>query len=68
MFDRGSKLEEFRKYNTDFKVTCGGIMETFLDMKLKQDEKSAKLYMDLYVRQMLVQYRSTSRDCVQSKV
>jgi hypothetical protein len=56
-------MNEFisEKYSRDVNITRGGFMKTFLAMEIKQSNRSIKLHLDHYVREMLNEYKS--RNC-----
>jgi hypothetical protein len=52
------KKEFMEKYSRDFNITGGGFMKTFLGMEIEQSNRSIKLNLDHYVREMLNEYKA----------
>jgi hypothetical protein len=51
------RAEFMAKYTADFKVTGGGVMETFLGMEVEQTRDSIKFHLDHYIRDLLAEYK-----------
>ncbi len=47
------KDEFLALYKKDFEITCGCKMETFLGMVVEQDDKSIKIHLDNYVKEVI---------------
>ncbi len=43
-------------YKKDFEITSGDKMETFLGMVVEQDDKSIKIHLDNYVKEVIAEY------------
>ena len=43
-------------YKKDFEITGGGKMETFLGMAVAQKNKSIKIHLDNYIKDVLTEY------------
>ena len=43
-------------YKKDFEITGGSKMETFLGMVVEQDDKSIKIHLDNYVKEVIAEY------------
>ncbi len=52
------KNEFLEKYSRDFNITGGGLMKTFLGMEIEQSNRSIKLHLDHYIREMLNEYKT----------
>ncbi len=50
------KDEFLALYKKDFEITCGSKMETFLGMVVEQDDKSIKIHLDNYVKEVIPEY------------
>ncbi len=42
-------------YKKNFKIACGDKMETFLGMVVEQDDKSIKIHLNNYVKQVIAE-------------
>ncbi len=51
------------KYSRDFNITGGGLMKTFLGMEIEQSNRSIKLHLDHYIREMLNEYKVYNVHC-----
>ena len=61
------KNEFMEKYSKDFNITGGGLMETFLGMEFEQSNRSIKLHLDHYIREMLNEYKVYIKKLVRPK-
>ena len=50
------KDEFLALYKKDFEITGGIKMETFLGMVIEQDDKSIKIHLDNYVKEVIAEY------------
>ena len=55
------------KYSRDFNVTGGGLMKTFLGMEIEQSNRSIKLHLDHYIREMLNEYKAYIKKSLRPK-
>ncbi len=61
------KNEFMEKYSRDFNITGGGLMKTFLGMKIEQSNRSIKLHLDHYIREMLNEYTAYIKKSLRPK-
>jgi hypothetical protein len=61
------KDEVMEKYSSNFNITGGGLMKTFLGMEIEQSNRSIKLHLDHYIREMLIEYKAYIKKSLQSK-
>jgi hypothetical protein len=61
------KNEFMEKYSKDFSITGGGFMKTFLGMEIEQSNRSIKLHLDHYVREMLNEYKTYIKKSLRPK-
>ena len=47
------RAEFMKKYATDFEITGGGLMKTFLGMEVEQGDAGINLHLDHYVQTVL---------------
>ncbi len=59
--------EFMTKYTANFKVTGGGLMETFLGMEVIQTKHHIKLHLDHYVGDLLREYKTYIQETLQLK-
>ena len=50
------KDEFLALYKKDFEITGGSKKETFLGMVVEQDDKSIKIHLDNYVKEVIAKY------------
>ena len=50
------KDEFLALYKKDFEITGGGKMETFLGMAVEQKNKSIKIHLESYIKDVLTEY------------
>ena len=50
------KDEFFALYKKDFEITGGGKMETFLGMAVEHKDRSIKIHLDNYIKEVLAKY------------
>ncbi len=50
------KNKVMEKYLRNFNITGRGFMKTFFGMEIEQSNRSIKLHLDHYVREMLNEY------------
>ena len=50
------RAEFMKKYSSDFEITGGGLMKTFLGMEVEQDDTGIKLHLDHYIQTVLSEY------------
>ncbi len=61
------KNEFMEKYSKDFNITGGGLIKTFLGMEIEQSNRSIKLHLDHYIREMLNEYRTYIKKLLRPK-
>jgi hypothetical protein len=61
------KNEFMEKYSSDFNITGGDFMKTFLAMEIEQSNRSIKLCLDHYVRKRLSEYKTYIKKSLQPK-
>jgi hypothetical protein len=61
------KNEFMEKYSNDFSITGGGFMKTFLAMEIEQSNRSIKLHLDHYIREMLNEYKTYIKKSLRPK-
>ena len=47
------RAEFMKKYSSDFEITGGGLMKTFLGMEVEQDDTGIKLHLAHYIQTVL---------------
>jgi hypothetical protein len=54
-------------YQKDFKITGGGLMETFLGMEVEQPGKVMKLHLDSHIQEVLTEYKEYIKKSLRPK-
>ena len=54
-------------YKKDFEITGGGKMETFLGMAVEQKDKSIKIHLDNYIKDVLTEYSAYIKKSLRPK-
>ena len=54
-------------YKKDFEITSGDKMETFLGMVVEQDDKSIKIHLDNYVKEVITEYSTYIKKSLRPK-
>ena len=61
------KDEFLALYKKDFEITGGGKMETFLGMAVEQKDKSIKIHLDNYIKDVLMDYSAYIKKSLRPK-
>jgi hypothetical protein len=61
------KNKFMEKYSRGFNITGGGLMKTFLGMEIEQSNRSIKLHLDHYIREMLNEYKTYIKKLLRPK-
>ena len=61
------KDEFLALYKKNFKITGGGQMEIFLSMAVEQKDKSIKIHLDNYIKDVLAKYSDYIKKSLQPK-
>ena len=61
------RAEFMKKYATDFEITGGGLMKTFLGMEVEQGDAGINLHLDHYVQTVLTEYKDYIKKSLRPK-
>ena len=61
------KDEFLALYKKDFEITGGGKMEMFLGMAVEQKDKSIKIHLDNYIKDVLADYSAYTKKSLRPK-
>ncbi len=61
------RAEFMKKYATDFEITGGGLMKTFLGMEVEQGDAGINLHLDHYIQAVLTEYKDYIKKSLRPK-